>query len=240
MARSRCRTRSTRTARCHAARCANGLRSSTRTSQRVGIDSCAPPPSLTQGRCGDAARAPLRHRSRSARSSRPRPSRSRMSISEVSRWPTTSNLVDGEAEPRGHRLGQRRDRGRRDRRRRGCTTRSASAVAELAGKARRSEARRRLEPAQHARRLAQEARQHEAAAANEGRPRRTAACCPAPPLLPRLHRKHDASSTIQLNSSPNDMPRLRGDLGHQRRRRHAWLGVDLEPDEFAILRWRSS
>ena len=73
-----------------------------------------------------------------------------------------------------------------------------------AGKARRLEFAA-AEARDQARRPAQPARQHEMldgkGHAKEARPRRAAS-----PALSRPQRKHEASSTIQLKSSPNECP----------------------------------
>ena len=108
-----------------------------------------------------------------------------------------------------------------------------SAVAIVAAEARRRELAV-VEPRQQPGRPPQPARQDEAV---DGEDTPNA----APPARPASRPAPTSTQTRSVLHHPTQqiaerVSRLGGDFGHQRRRRHARLRVDLEPDELAILR----
>ena len=175
-----------RTARSAKARC-RAARSRTACAPRCALPACpdrlcAPPPSSPRAarRC---ARARPRHRSRSVEVQPSRPSRSSMSISEVSRWPDDLDLSTAKPMPRCHGLDDDRDLaaeiGAIEAARRRASPRSGSTRKSAArSKSPLAQARRARAPARRSKRGSTNA------AERHGRPSGGGRSCAGPPAQP--------------------------------------------------------
>ena len=163
-----------------------------------------------------------------------RPSLSSTSISEVSRLPDDPHLIDGEAGARRDRLHGDRQSAADHRRRRARWHANSTAVAIEAAK-RGGVKSPAAQPRDRRDGPAQPARQHEMVGGKRHAKRAAAVprcLCHLPDLNANTRRPPPSNSTARRNR----VPCMRGDFGHQRRRRHAGLRVDFEPDDLAIFR----